>query len=352
MITDVKPDFDEMVTSVGGLATAFSNLHGAVFEGEATQAIIRGIGGAAKFSMGFVSTLADGLTKFVDALTALASGINKVDEGDLSWWQDVFKGVANLKLPTIGDIVVDLAFDTTLLEIQELPEKYEDVGKASIQGFIDGAESETSSAESAFVAFAAAMIRVTRQKLQAQSPSAVFNQIANDVVLGFKMGLQEDRAALMLFVSDFMDEIIFTAHLVATNAYGIGRAFSGGIEAGIRAGIAGIKAAAIEAAHAAEEAIKEHEKIHSPSKKFEWLGSMMIAGLNRGLQSTVKPPGIIGNGLEGGASGSAGSGSIIVNLNGPIVENMVVPNSAVGRRVARDISREISVMAMLKRNPA
>ena len=351
---DSKKSLDGFSISLGNLATAFTGN-----ELNPIALMLDILTRAANAADGAMSGFFDAATIFITGVDNLkkAFGTGSIEDILFAKTKGVKKGVGEMGLGILAGLTLPIsgALSGAFEDIDGegfqklLNDEMFDIAEAGIAGFSGGISDNTELTNTQMRSWGDSIIRTTKMVLREHSPSAVFNEIANNVVLGFISGLEEDREALMLFISEFMDEAIFTAHLVATNSFQIGKAFSGGIAAGIRDGIDDIIEAAAEAAYAALHGARKESDTHSPSRKFKELGNDLIAGLNQGLQSPVRMPGIMGNASVAPITGGGGT---VVNLYGPVVENMVVSNGAAGRRVARDISREISAMAMLKRNPA
>ena len=111
----------------------------------------------------------------------------------------------------------------------------------------------------------------------------------------------------------------------------------------------------------AERTIEEINKaygISSPSKVFTKIGEYMVAGLQRGLEgmNDLLGGGAVSGALGGtaalAATGGRGGGDVTVYMEGPLVGQMIVPNMAVGRGMAKELSKEFGQMAMAQRTPA
>jgi len=268
--------------------------------------------------------------------------------GGFSLGESLKKGAGDVVSKTWKGFVSGLTGDKEM----SIEQPMHDVANSGIEGFNAGITEGLPDAKLGISTWMDAIVNQSRTDLQSRSPSQVFKRIGIDTLAGFRLGFAENRASFMEFIRLFIEEAVLTAHMQASTAYSVGRAFSGGIEAGIRDGIDGIKKAAIEAAHAAEEALREESETHSPSRKMMSVGRDMIAGLNQGLTSPVSMQSLMSamKPLSNIQSGNTSSTTVVIS--GPIVENMVVPNSAASRRAAQDISREISRMAKAKRSPA
>ena len=403
MATDVKPYIDKMVESILSLGDAIVDLFNAMSGGDIIQTTITGIGIASGAAATLVTGLATGLERLIRALETFQEGKQLKEEGDwLGAQRKKFKGVGQIISAPFAGLtpVLENIFDS-FNPLADLVDKVRGIGEDVVAGFNRGVEDNIGESVNAATDWAQAVENASREQLGAESPSSifeaigedvvdgfiagikdneirakvtiyhfmseiikaarisvgavtmgtpstVFNQIANDIVLGLKSGFEEDRVLFMEFIYDFMDEAVWTAHGVAANAYSVGKAFSGGIEAGIRDGIDGIIEAAQDAAYAALHGARRESDTESPSKKFKELGMDMIEGLNQGLRTPVIMPSVLA-GARAGAG--AGGNTTIVHIHGPIVGSIAVPNAAAGRKTARIISNEISSMAMLKRKP-
>jgi len=120
----------------------------------------------------------------------------------------------------------------------------------------------------------------------------------------------------------------------ASEAASVGRAIADGIAGGISSGAGAIAAAARDAASAAFEAAKSVLGIHSPSKAFEYVGAMTVAGFARGITRnsglveralggvTVGTPtvaGIATSAAPVGGGAVAGGGSVTYLITGNTV---------------------------------
>lgn len=112
-----------------------------------------------------------------------------------------------------------------------------------------------------------------------ESSSKVGNNIIKGTSNGIKDKLEDIKTAALKIAS----KVESTKSQAKSSGKNIGSKISEGIEQGIRSGQSGIASTARSAALAAYNAAKQALDIHSPSRKFAWIGQMVDEGFAQGI---------------------------------------------------------------------
>lgn len=116
-----------------------------------------------------------------------------------------------------------------------------------------------------------------------ESSSKVGNNIIKGTSNGIKDKLEDIKTAALKIVSKAES----TKSQAKSSGKNIGSKISEGIEQGIRSGQSGIASTARSAALAAYNAAKQALNIHSPSRKFAWIGQMVDEGFAQGIDKNA-----------------------------------------------------------------
>jgi hypothetical protein len=133
-----------------------------------------------------------------------------------------------------------------------------------------------------------------------------------------------------------------------------------GLASGINAGTPWVESAARKAAKAAKRAVDEEMDNGSPSREMIKRGKWSMMGLGIGIERNANIPiraarqAAAGTLMDMRASGGnrqipnqAKTKTII--FEGPIVDKMIVPNTAVGRQQAKAMAEELSSLTNRRR---
>lgn len=138
-----------------------------------------------------------------------------------------------------------------------------------------------------------------------------------------------------------------------------GEALIQGLIDGIIGKMPEAESAVKDAADKVSDAASSAWDISSPSGVFEKMGNQLMSGTQKGIQDKAYVPmramqraagGVISAGP--GATGGNTNNTTTIVIQGPIIETMSVPNMRVGREMSRQIGRDLSNMASMKRSPA
>jgi hypothetical protein len=381
-LEDITPIVKDTVTQLGNLADAFVDLSGVAEDapGMADRFITFGkllaiAGRVLIFPVKLIVELATNLVKAIDNILDAFERLGRLDVGG------AFKSVVGLR-GNIDDMWKTLrwAVPTTWVasagaatgeavasvikkgaeNIKSRPKTTVDwvaVGEDIVGGTAQGIDNSVGTLTTAASSAMQAGIEAAEARLGSRSPSKVFDAIGKDTIAGYILGLISQTAAIIATISAIMSAVV-----AAANSYVAGMMLSGlnlakGLAAGLNAGTPWIIEAARAAARAAKKAVDDELGNNSPSKEGEWSGKMLALGVAGGISGAAHYPvdaasamarGVLG--ALGGSSGGARSSQ--VNFNGPIVENMVVPNMAVGRQMSLQIAQDISDKIQVRRSPA
>lgn len=259
------------------------------------------------------------------------------------------------------------------------------LGKDLSHGVRDGIYAEQSTAETAMSELMTGTLETAKTTVGAQSPATKFIAIARDIVDGLALGIQRNSNLAISSMQRLMNSIVNTVSGYTTAASGamfqviraminaaislvgdernqtgffaIGIAIADGIKNGIEWKIATLIAYMRETIRGLLEVMNTELGIASPSKKTFAMGQYMVEGMAGGLSGME---GVIGEAMSTAARApnlfsrgeTRAARTVTVQVNAPIVGTMMVPNMVVGREMSRQISRDISDMATLKRQPA
>lgn len=131
------------------------------------------------------------------------------------------------------------------------------------------------------------------EKLQiANGGSGIMKQKGEAVSNGLSEGISNKSVDAVAATDDMVTQVINEAETL--NQYdwsGIGKNMTTSLADSIREGTSDVTNAIAEMCSAAVSTAQEELEIHSPSKKFEWLGEMSAKGYNGGLEKNLVNPG-------------------------------------------------------------
>ncbi len=207
-----------------------------------------------------------------------------------------------------------------------------------------------------------------RLAVGARSPSTAFKGIARDMLLGMVEGLRVYKILAMAEIFLIMQEMLEQVHIIFLPKFGtLGEFLMKGFASGITAGTKWVIDAVVAAFNAAMKALRDAGETHSPSRVTERFGKNLMQGEAIGINKNAFMP--ISAAAESASSVLSAMGAAdarmqnvgrgryndgsdgAVTINGPIVENMVVPNMQVGREMIREINNKIGDSIRYRRMP-
>jgi hypothetical protein len=204
------------------------------------------------------------------------------------------------------------------------------------------------------------------------APSRKFYKIAQDMLLGMILGMRAYVPTLLIELRKTIDLMISAMKGYFPLFASLGEYLSQGLAHGIDAGAHWAEEAARRAVQRALAAMDDEAQSHSPSKVTQQTGKWMMEGLALGIENAQDNPyqaaisamsHVLGamNPTPAAATASGWQGSAYrpedrngttqVILNGPIVENMIVPNMQVGDAMIRKINDKIGDAVKFRRTP-
>lgn len=238
----------------------------------------------------------DGITQWADNLAELAD--RGISQGLLKQLEDMgpegaayvatFMEMTDEELQKANDLFAEsLTLPTEAAE--KATEAYVEAGKMAAEGYKEGIEENAEEA----VAVAEQMAQDTLDKidetLDIHSPSKKTEQSGEYVVEGLEVGMKEEKPNAISVIEDICSEIIRTSqNLLQTDTFSeIGKQIPAGLETGIRSGKSGVIKAVEEMCTEAVETAMQALEIHSPSKKYEYMGEMSGEGYIVGWEKSM-----------------------------------------------------------------
>lgn len=238
----------------------------------------------------------DGITQWADNMETLAE--RGIDQGLLQHLADLgpegagyvatFVSMTDEELQKANEL-----FEQTLSIPDETAAKvtaaYEMAGKQAAEGFQTGIKDSAAEVENAAGDMAHGTVDIAMKILDEHSPSKVFETIGANVDLGMAAGIRGNRQQVMDMVIQVCSSVLQTGRqcVVTRDWEVVGKRIPEGMKVGIEAGTASVVAAIESMAARAVEAAQKKLEIHSPSKKFEWMGEMSGEGYIAGWQQST-----------------------------------------------------------------
>ena len=238
----------------------------------------------------------DGISQWADNLEALAE--RGIDQGLLKHLSDMgpegaayvstFVSMTDEELQKAGELYTE-AMSLPDEAASQIAESWEIAGENAGQGYIDGIESKKEEATEKSGEVGQESLDKLVEVLDEHSPSKETQKMGEFFVEGFRDGIEQEKQPLIDTVSNMASEVLQTARreLSKDKAVDIGKQIPAGIAEGIRSGQSSAINAAADMAKKALEAAKKALDVHSPSKKFAWLGEMSGEGYIEGLRASM-----------------------------------------------------------------
>lgn len=169
-----------------------------------------------------------------------------------------------------------------------IAEDYAVVTSNIIDGIAEGLEDDTKATE-AIRQVAEDTIDAFKDENGIHSPSSVYEELAHFITEGMCVGLDDGGSEVAEKVEEIATETIdvATENLDQNKFVTIGTQICLGLQNGIKQGKSGVVNAIKDVCTSAIKEAQATLDIHSPSRKFAWLGQMSGAGYVEGLESSM-----------------------------------------------------------------
>lgn len=243
------------------------------------------------------------LQQQVDAMEAWADNIktcaqNGIDEGLLQTLIDMgpagaqyiasFAAMGEDEIAKVNELYAEAL---TIPEdvATSVAESYASVAENAVAGMTNGlAEAETD-IEDAGKNMGETLHNATNEALEIHSPSGKYKEVGVSIIQGLIQGIVEERASALVTVESLSHLMVTTTqNILNMQTFAeIGRQIPDGLILGIEYGAGGVENAVKKMCTDAVAAAKMTLDIHSPSKKFAYLGEMSGEGYMEGLQKSM-----------------------------------------------------------------
>lgn len=171
----------------------------------------------------------------------------------------------------------------------DIMESYQTAGEKAAEGFKTGIEESADTVADQAADMANDTVKATEEALDIHSPSKVYERIGMNIDQGLAQGIGNNRQQVLNTLSTVCSTIIATgrAQISVGTWEEIGRRIPDGMKQGIESGSASVLSAVERMARNAVEAARRELDIHSPSKKFEYMGEMSGEGYITGWKETM-----------------------------------------------------------------
>ncbi len=238
----------------------------------------------------------DGISKWADNLEEL--GERGINQGLLSHlaemgpegaaYAQLFVSMTEEELQKAGELYEDAAMlpDETASRITD---SWLTAGENAVQGYVDGIDGKKESVQESAKNVGEESLKELENALDEHSPSKETQKIGEYFVEGMELGINGETQALIDVVSKMASRMLQTINYDISRDKGaeIGRQMAAGIAEGIKSGESQAINAAAEMAKKTLAAAKKELEIHSPSKKFAYLGEMSGEGYIQGLRESM-----------------------------------------------------------------
>lgn len=240
----------------------------------------------------------DGISQWADNLEALADrGINQgllqhlADMGpEGAAYVSAFVSMTDEELQKAGELYAE-AMALPAEAAEKITESWEEAGKNAAQGYIDGVSSDEKKEEvkTAAEEVGKESLDTLEETLDEHSPSKETEKMGEFFTEGFKEGIEAEKQPLLDTVSNMASEVLQTAEreMSKAKAIEIGKQIPAGLAEGIKSGASSAISAAEDMAKQALAAAKSALEIHSPSRKFAYLGEMSGEGYIEGWRESM-----------------------------------------------------------------
>lgn len=238
----------------------------------------------------------DGISSWADNLEALGErGINQgllqhlAEMGpEGAAYVSTFVSMTDEELKKAGDLFAEamaLPEETT----SQIMESWQESGKMAGEGFILGIHDRDIDVYGNIQGTVDGVLDTWDTGMRSNSPSKEMEDRGVYFVEGFENGVITRKQEMLDLIANVCSEVLMvtqTAFDINTMT-AIGKQIPAGLEAGIRAGKSGVIKAVEEMCTEAVNKAKAALDIHSPSKKFEYLGEMSGDGYIGGWQQSM-----------------------------------------------------------------
>lgn len=168
-------------------------------------------------------------------------------------------------------------------------ESYQKAGELAAEGFRTGIEDNADKPADASGNMADDTIKATEEALDIHSPSKKYEQIGENIDLGMVQGVEKRKQQVINTLNVLCTAIIAAgrAQISVSTWEEIGRRIPEGMTQGINNGSSSVVNAIEQLARNAVEAARRELDIHSPSKKFEYIGEMSGEGYISGWKGSM-----------------------------------------------------------------
>lgn len=292
---------NQMITTVSAAQLAYAEMHQELCE-NITQQMDLFTEFRAKSDLSTQDLLknmqsqVDGITEWSNNLTELAD--RGIDQGLLKKLADMgpegagyvatFAEMTDEELKKANEL-----WEQSLTVPQEstkkIVEAYKDAGRMAGVGFTDGLQKKYEEIDKAARDMGTGSINAVKKELRIQSTSRVMMEMGEFTAEGLCLGMRNGRPNVLSTISQLTNGIVTTTRkdLQTSIFTEIGKQITAGITKGLLEGKGGVMEEVKKLCSEVVEQAKKELDIHSPSKKFEYMGEMSGAGYVIGLQESM-----------------------------------------------------------------
>lgn len=257
----------------------------------------------------------DGLQSWADNLEELADrGINKgllqklADMGpEGAGYVATFADMTDEELKRANELFAE---SLTLSDdvAKQVAESYATVGENAVQGMTDAIAESDEKVENAGKQMGETLEKSTKAALDINSPSRVYKAIGEYTIQGLIEGVKGEESNAVNTIDKLANSMVTQAKNVLQQSTfkEIGMQITNGLVEGIKSGESGVVKAIEEMCTKAVESAKKSLDIHSPSRKFKYLGNMSGKGYTEGLKESLVDAGSIISVLMNNATEKSG----------------------------------------------
>ncbi len=172
----------------------------------------------------------------------------------------------------------------------DIMDSYDKAAQNAGIGYIKGLASKEGDVRNASNTLAETSLIAAMQTLEEHSPSKKTQEIGENFDEGLRLGIENKKERVLAVITQLATNAITKTKvgLPPEEFKEIGRRVAEGLQEGIESGKSGVIATIQELCNATIQAAKSTLDIHSPSKKFAYLGEMSGEGYITGWQETMK----------------------------------------------------------------
>lgn len=238
----------------------------------------------------------DGISSWADNLEAL--GERGINQGLLQHLAEMgpegaayvatFVSMTDEELKKAGDLFAEamsLPEETT----KQIMDAWQEAGKQASEGLVLGIHDRDIDVYGNVQKLGEESLETLDETWDINSPSKETEQRGLYFTEGIEGGITAGKQSLLDTISNVCAEAVLVTQTAfdVTKMTAIGKQIPAGLEAGIRAGKSGVVKAVEEMCTEAVKKAKSALDIHSPSKKFEWMGEMSGEGYTVGWEKSM-----------------------------------------------------------------